>query len=217
MTPPQAAAMQTVPTDPASGQGWLRADQLATVLLAQFPEYDTCPRAGDVGALRYAAGSVDLDGSGRAKVVALMLGREACGSGGCTAFVLRDSGTAYQVVTRMTSVSAPILAATGRSNHWRDLIVGVAGGGAETGSRVLRFSGNGYSENASLAPPAGKDAAATPVIASAPAVLAAAPLLVPPTCAETTSVAAGESLGGLYIGSDATAERLLGPPKGRGK
>jgi hypothetical protein len=217
-TPQQAAALPTVPDGSAAGQGGLRADQLAAVLLAQFPEYDECPRAGDPGALRYLAGSVDLDGGGRAEVVALTLGREACGSGGCTAFVLRDSGTGYQVVTRMASVSAPILAAATRSDHWRDLIVGVGGGGAEPGARVLRFSGKGYPENASLAPPAGKGVAATPVIADAPTALAAASLLVPAACAETASVAASESLGGLHIGSHAAAaERLLGPPKGRGK
>jgi hypothetical protein len=209
-----AAAQQAARANPTGP----RADQLAAALLAQFPEYDECPRPGDAGALRYVAGVVDLNSDGTPEVVALALGREACGSGGCTAFVLRDSGTGYQVVTRITTVSAPILAAADRSAGWRDLIVGVAGGGAEPGARVLRYSGNSYPENASLAPPAGKRAGATPIIADEPATLAVAAALVPPACTEPSSVTATEALGGLRIGAPAGAvEPLLGHPKALGK
>jgi hypothetical protein len=215
-----SAAAASVPgaAEMGSRQAGPRADQLADVLLAQFPYYDECPAPGDPGALRYAAGSIDLNDDGNPEVVALTLGREACGSGGCTAFVLRDSGVGYQVVTRITTVSAPILAAADRSEGWRDLIVVVVGGGAEPGARVLRYSGQSYPENASLAPPAGESVGATRVIAGDATVLAAAPPLAPPDCAETPSVAAVESLGGLRIGAAVAAvERLLGHPEDMGK
>lgn len=192
----------------------LRTDQLAAVLLAQFPEYDMCPRPDDPGALRYTARGVDLNNDGKPEVVAIALGREACGSGGCTAFVLRDSGTGYQVVTRITSVSAPILVAADRSSDWHDLFVGVGGGGAESGMRVLRFNGTSYPDNASVAPRVPENTQTTPVIVDEPATLSEATQLVPPACVDTLSASATESLGGLKIGSSArTAQKLLGPPK----
>lgn len=192
----------------------LRTDQLAAVLLAQFPEYDECPRPDDPGSLRYAARGVDLNDDSKPEVVAIALGREACGSGGCTAFVLRDSGTGYQVVTRITSVSAPILVAADRSSAWHDLFVGVGGGGAESGMRVLRFNGNSYPDNASLAPRVPKNTQTTSVIVDDPATLAAAKQLVPTVCVDTPSATATESIGGLSIGTAArAAKKLLGPPK----
>ena len=192
----------------------LRTDQLAAVLLAQFPEYDICPRPDDPGSLRYAARGVDLNDDSKPEVIAIALGRDACGSGGCTAFVLRESGAEYQVVTRITSVSAPILVAADRSADWHDLVVGVGGGGAESGMRVLRFNGTSYPDNASLAPSASKSSLTTPVIVDEPATLSMATQLVPPVCVDTLSATATESLGGLSIGTAArTAQKLLGPPK----
>lgn len=210
------ATSATVDKPASEGAAVLRADQLAAALLAQFPEYDECARPDDAGALRYVAGGADLNGDGKPEVVALALGREACGSGGCTAFVLRDTGTDYQVVTRITTVSAPILVGGDRSAGWRDLIVGVAGGGAKAGARILHYSGNSYPENASLVPMAAKGANASLLIADAQA--AAATPLVPAACAETKSVSATEALGGVRIGAPAGAvEPLLGHPKALGK
>ena len=192
----------------------LRTDQLAAVLLAQFPEYDKCPRPDDPGALRYAARGIDLNDDSKPEVVAIVFGRDACGSGGCTAFVLRDSVTGYQLVTRITSASAPILVGADRSANWHDLFIGVGGGGAESGMRVLRFNGNSYPDNASLAPRVPENIQSTPVIVDEPATLAMATMLVPPVCVDTLSATATESLGGLSIGIAArTAQKLLGPPK----
>ena len=192
----------------------VRADQLAAVLLAQFPEYADCPRPDDPGALRYIASSTDLNGDGKLEAVALVLGREACGSGGCTAFVLTDTGSKYRLMARITTVSAPIGVSIRRSTGWRDLIVKVAGGGAEAGSRVLRYDGKNYPDNASLAPMAEKETKATPLISDAKESLALATPLTPVACAGASSVTATESLGGLRIGASAgVVEPIFGHPK----
>jgi hypothetical protein len=191
----------------------LRADQLATILLAQFPEYDECPRPDDPGALRYAAHSIDLNDDSKPEVIALTLGREACGSGGCTAFVLQDGGTDYQVLTRITTVSLPIKVAESSTAGWRDLIVDVSGGGSESGARVLQYNGRSYPENASLAPQVTKDTRAVAIIADASGAIAHAIPLVPTTCPQDISVTATETLGGFGIGMASKAiKKVLGPP-----
>lgn len=194
--------------------------RLAAALLAEFPYYRDCPTPDDRGALRYLAGRVDLDGDGRPEVVALASGRDACGSGGCMAFVLRDHGEGYRLVSAISTVRAPILGATERSRGWRDLIVEVGGGGAEGGARRLRFDGKGYPDNASLEPAAGaKGKGAETIIANDDIeTIAAAPLLVPAACAALPAAAesspiTSEALGGLRIGSAAAeVERQLGSP-----
>jgi len=88
---------------------------VAAALLAEFSGYDGCPTPADRGAPRCLTSRIDLSGDGRAEVLALALGRAACGSGGCTALVLQEGADGYQVITRITTVSAPILAATQRT------------------------------------------------------------------------------------------------------
>jgi hypothetical protein len=196
---------------------------VASALLAEFPYYDSCPMPDDRGALRCLTGRIDLSGDGRPEVIALVLGRDACGSGGCTAFVLQKRAEGYEVATRITTVSAPILAGPGRTEGWRDLIVEIAGGGAEAGPRLLRFGGGSYPTNASLAPPAAAAAKGARVIIADDGreAIAGAPLLVPPGCtdgpaADAPSVIATETLGGLRVGNDAArVERLLGRPAQR--
>jgi hypothetical protein len=213
----------TAPATGATGIAQSLDPGVSSALLAEFPYYDSCPTPDDRGALRCLTGRIDLGGDGRLEVLALVLGPDACGSGGCTAFVLQEGADGYRVVARITQVSAPILAEAGRTEGWHDLIVEVAGGGAKAGPRLLRFGGGSYPTNASLAPPAAATSKDARVIIADDGfeAIAAASLLVPPGCAEEPAVAvpsviATETLGGLRVGNDAArVERLLGRPAQR--
>lgn len=111
----------------------------------------------DVGEVRYFSGRADLDGDGRAEVVAHVAGPLLCGTGGCPTLVLAPEGDGLRLVSEVTVSRPPVVAARERTNGWRDLAVGVGGGGAESGLARLRFDGEAYPPNPTVAPaePAG--------------------------------------------------------------
>ena len=91
----------------------------------------------EAGEVRYAAADVDLNGDGQPEVVAYLMGPNICGSGGCSAVVLvRESG-GWRVLTAMDVTQLPIRVLPSRSHGWRDLAVGVSGGGARAGRAWL--------------------------------------------------------------------------------
>lgn len=102
---------------------------------------------------RYQYAFVDLDGKGKREVVVFVTGNGWCGSGGCTTFVLAAQASSYRVVTRIPISRLPIRLLATRSNGWRDLTVGVKGGGILSGyESALPFDGNSYPTNPSLPP-----------------------------------------------------------------
>lgn len=112
------------------------------------------PRDGVGGELRYFHNRVDLDGDGRAEVLAYLAGPLVCGTGGCAVYVLREEAGRLRVVTAMTLGRTPVVVSAQRTRGWRDLIVPVRGGGARGGHAVLRFDGARYPGNPSTQPAA---------------------------------------------------------------
>lgn len=214
-SPPQVKIQAAPLKAGANSSAVLRKDQLSAALLAQFPEYDNCPRPDDLGTLRYAAQAVDLNNDSKAEVVAIAFGREACGSGGCTAFVLQDISFDYQVLTLITTASTPIKVANNQTAGWRDLIIEVSGGGTESGARLLQYNGKNYPENASLAPKAPKELQTITLIGEEDSDLTRTETLTPPACAQKSAPEpADAAIGGLTIGASAnTVKKLLGQPK----
>lgn len=101
----------------------------------------------EAGEVRYAAADVDLNGDGQPEVVAYLMGPNICGSGGCSAVVLvRESG-GWRVLTAMDVTQLPIRVLPSRSHGWRDLAVGVSGGGARAGAVRVRYDGERYGDN----------------------------------------------------------------------
>lgn len=96
---------------------------------------------------RYLEGNVDLDGDGRDEVVVYVMGPAACGSGGCPTLVFRQAAAGYVLVSRIGLTHPPIRAATTASQGWRNLIVSVGGGGAQSRIVELSFDGKGYPPN----------------------------------------------------------------------
>ena len=95
----------------------------------------------------WRAAAVDLDGDGADEVVAYVMGGMWCGSGGCNALILAPEGDGWRVVTETSVTQTPIRVLDTSTNGWRDLSVGVGGGGRESGQVRLTFDGAGYATN----------------------------------------------------------------------
>lgn len=106
----------------------------------------------DGGELRYAWAPVDLNGDGTQEALAYVVGPMACGSGGCSLYVLAPDAADWRVVTRTTVTQTPIGVLSASTNGWRDLAVSVRGGGAPAGGVRLAFDGRGYPTNPTTAP-----------------------------------------------------------------
>ena len=101
---------------------------------------------------RYRWGQADLNGDARPEQFVLIEDRDFCGSGGCVLVVLQDRAGQYRQVLRSTVTRAPIGLLPTRSHGWRDIAVSVGGGGMAPGTARLRFNGQRYPGNPTVAP-----------------------------------------------------------------
>lgn len=113
---------------------------------------------------RYLYNRVDLDGDGRAEVLAYVHGTSSCGSAGCLLLVFRRTGGGYQLVSRIEGAENPVIVGEGRTGGWRDLIAPVRWGEVEGRTvrnyyAVLRFDGRTYPEQFPGALPLGAEGA----------------------------------------------------------
>ncbi|MGH6963522.1 MAG: hypothetical protein ACREE0_03470 [Phenylobacterium sp.] len=122
----------------------------------------------DANGAKVASGFADLNGDGRVDALAYVSGPALCGRGGCSLYVLENTGRGYRLVTRTTITRPPIRVLTHRSHGWRDLGVLVAGGGIIPGyEAVLRFDGKRYPGNPTMQPKPEVRSAGKTVIADA--------------------------------------------------
>jgi len=99
----------------------------------------------DIQADHFAQKHGDWNGDGQLDTMALMNGKSGyCGSGGCTLFVLFGKEDGHDIVGRVGTVREPIFVSNQRSNGAMDILVTVAGGGAEPHLARLRFDGKSY-------------------------------------------------------------------------
>lgn len=148
-SPDAPEATPAEPAAPPAGTAVPAADGGVVALEAALRE----ALGPDAGEARYVAGRADLDGDGRAEAVAHVAGPLLCGTGGCPTLVFTPEGDGLRLVTQTTVSRPPVVALAGRTKGWRDLAVGVGGGGAEAGLARLRFDGEAYPDNPT-APPA---------------------------------------------------------------
>jgi hypothetical protein len=132
----------------------------------QYRSSETAPNAeieqaiveslgGDRTALqqtRYYYDRIDLSGDGKPEALVYLSGSYTCGTGGCKMLVLEQSGQQYQLVSKMTLVNAPVIVSSEKSAGWNDLVLEVAGGGADKHYARMQFDGNAYPVNPSTAP-----------------------------------------------------------------
>ena len=111
---------------------------------------------------------VDLNADGRDEVIVHVTGRDVCGSGGCLTLAFTPEGDGYRQIMRATVSRLPVGVAGSRSNGWSDLVVGVRGGGMDSGRAVLAFDGSAYPSNPTVPParPAPSGMAETILIAA---------------------------------------------------
>ena len=93
----------------------------------------------------YDIARADLNGDGKVDVLALMNGKSGyTGSGGATMLVLKGTEGGFESLGSIAVVSEPICARKSVHHGFRDLLVGVRGGGAKPGLSVLTFNGKNY-------------------------------------------------------------------------
>ena len=145
--PPPAAETATAPV----------AEAPVALVAAQLTDADLgaairAAVAVDVGDARYFDSAIDLNGDGLAEVVVYLAGPLVCGTGGCPTFVFAPGPDGYRLVSELSVVRPPVRISPRSSQGWRNLVVGVGGGGLAAGSAELKHDGNGYPSNPTVAP-----------------------------------------------------------------
>jgi hypothetical protein len=107
---------------------------------------------GDDSETRYFDAAVDLDGDGKQEVVVYAAGPTICGTGGCPIYVFTPLAEGYRPVGSISVARPPVRLSPRSTRGWRNLIVGVAGGGISAGNAELEFDGTGYASNPSVPP-----------------------------------------------------------------
>lgn len=104
--------------------------------------------------LRYSAASVSLDGGAKRQYLVYIASRWWCGSGGCAALLVEPQGvSSFRVIERFTLARLPIRILPSKTHGWHDLTMPVAGGGIiHRYTALLRFNGQRYPSNPSMAP-----------------------------------------------------------------
>jgi hypothetical protein len=99
----------------------------------------------DIKPDHYDIARADLNADGKEDVLALMNGKSSYfGSGGATMFILKGTDDGFESLGSIKVVREPIYARKSGHHGFRDLLVGVRGGGAEPGLSALRFDGKAY-------------------------------------------------------------------------
>ena len=102
---------------------------------------------------RYAVAWVDLKHDGGREALVYVSGADWCGTGGCTLLVLEPTANTFKVIGDVSVVRLPIGVLQSTSHGWRDIAVGVGGGGIINGyTAVLSFGGRGYPDNPTVRP-----------------------------------------------------------------
>lgn len=139
---PSSAPVPSART-PSSAEAALSDPFLQSASRASFPE--------DGNLFKIAL--VDLNGDDQNEALVYAYGPMVCGSGGCNLLVLTRDGAAYRILTQTSVTQAPIKVLENVSNGWRDLSVGVSGGGAKAQRVRLRFDGKSYPTNPTVLDP----------------------------------------------------------------
>jgi hypothetical protein len=133
----------TAPADVAATDAIAAGDVLGQAIRAAL--------AGDYEA-HYFDAATDLNGDGTPEVIAYVAGPMVCGSGGCSVLVFATAADGYRLVSRITVAQPPVRVAPRSSRGWRNLVVGVGGGGMAAGNAELQFDGTSYATNPTVPP-----------------------------------------------------------------
>jgi hypothetical protein len=105
---------------------------------------------------QYAINYSDLNDDHHPEAIVHLAGRDFCGSGGCTTFVLTETEAGWFTVGRMTVSRLPIYRLPMHHEGWFDLGVYVSGGGMQPSVRGVRFDRGSYRSNPTKGPVVGR-------------------------------------------------------------
>ncbi|REJ09874.1 hypothetical protein [Halobacillus trueperi] len=100
--------------------------------------------------IRYYYNRIDLNNDGDKEVFVFLVGPFVCGTGGCSAVILKENEGEYQVLSRFSLVRNPVIVSKTTTNGYRDLVMYVAGGGIEDFFAQVKFDGKTYPLNPSV-------------------------------------------------------------------
>jgi hypothetical protein len=141
---PAPAEQLAAPTaDPAPRAATAAGDVLGQAVRAALD--------GDYEA-RYFHAATDLNGDGTPEAITYVAGPMVCGTGGCPVLVFTPEADGYRLVSRISVVQPPVRLAPRSSQGWRNLVVGVSGGGMAPGNSELKFDGTRYPTNPTVPP-----------------------------------------------------------------
>jgi hypothetical protein len=123
----------------------LRAERGRRLYGAHIPAVDAASYEFD-----YAL--VDLNRDGIPDAIVLFKGPKDCGSGGCTLEVFRGTKQGFEFISGSTISREPIQLLAEKHFGWQSFAVSVSGGGAKPCNALMRFNGQKYPLNPSLAP-----------------------------------------------------------------
>jgi hypothetical protein len=133
---------------PSFGQAQNQASSLKKSLDTFLQNYLGPVASGESNSKRYFSVFADLQDDGTHEAIVYLMGRDWCGSGGCTVLILAPQGSSFGIVTKITLVQLPIRVLATKSNGWHDLGVWVGGGGIQPGHEAkLSFNGKTYPKN----------------------------------------------------------------------
>lgn len=106
----------------------------------------------DPAAYEFDFALVDLNGDGIPDAVVLFKGPENCGSEGCNLEIFRGTKQGFEFISGSTISREPIQILAERRFGWRSFTVSVSGGGVKPCNALMRFNGQKYPLNPSMAP-----------------------------------------------------------------
>lgn len=96
---------------------------------------------------RYAHGWADLDGDGRQEAFVMFFSGNYCGSGGCDLFIFTPEQGSFYQLARTSVTRPPVRVLNSRTGGFRDIAVGVSGGGTPARTVLLAQHGDTYPAN----------------------------------------------------------------------
>ena len=156
--PADTAGEQPPPiTDPSTASSG--EDDIRHFLLQEYP---------DAAPMRYALAWHDLDGDGADEAIVHLAAPYFCGTGGCNTLVLTQAGPMWRKVGDISVSRTPISVLDSKTDGWDDLVVSISGGGGPSGRIVLKFDGQSYPSNPTVAPATPTDEVGTELISENP-------------------------------------------------
>ncbi|UOR14427.1 hypothetical protein [Qipengyuania aquimaris] len=166
----EAPEVDAPQTEAAEAAAPTREDDIRHFLLQEYPED---------GSMRYALAWNDLDGDGADEAIIYLAAPYFCGTGGCPTLVLTPAGPMWRKVGDISVSRTPVTVLDSATNGWKDITVAVSGGGGPSGNALLKFDGEAYPSNPTVAPAEMTDTTGEVVIAEMPEFIDLEPEVAP--------------------------------------